>query len=131
VKEPVWLTTAIVKALQYKALDEFGGTAGLRDEGLLESALARPRNLLAYREPGLFALAAAYAFGLAKNRPFVDGNKRVAFAAVDVFLRLNGHELTAGEAEATVVFQDLAAGELGEEDLAKWIGINAGKAPKP
>lgn len=124
-KEPVWLTKDIVAALQFKALKEFGGTPGVRDEGLLESALARPRNLLAYGKPSLFALAAAYAFGLAKNHPFVDGNKRAAFAAVDVFLQLNGRELAAGEAEATVVFQDLAAGELGEDDLAKWIEINS------
>jgi len=126
-REPVWLTGDIVAALHFKAIDEFGGNHGIRDEGLLESALARPRNLLGYGEPSLFELAAAYAFGLATNRAFIDGNKRVAFAAIGVFLQLNGHELTADEAEAVVVFQDLAAGELGEADLAKWIGINGRK----
>jgi death-on-curing protein len=127
VKDPVWLTKEIVEALQYKALEEFGGTPGLRGAGLLESALARPRNLLSYGAPTIFALAAAYAFGIARNHPFVDGNKRAAFAAVDVFLQLNGHALEAGEAEAAVVFQDLAAGSLSEEDLGKWIGLNARK----
>ena len=126
-REPVWLTGDIVAALHFKAIDEFGGNHGIRDEGLLESARARPRNLLGYGEPSLFELAAAYAFGLATNRAFIDGNKRVAFAAIGVFLQLNGHELTADEAEAVVVFQDLAAGELGEADLAKWIGINGRK----
>ena len=130
-KAPVWLTKEIVAALHLRAIDEFGGNPGIRDEGLLESALARPRNLLGYGEPSLFALAAAYGFGLAKNHAFIDGNKRVAFAAIDVFLQLNGYELTADQVEAVVVFQDLASGELSEEDLAKWIGINSGKSPKP
>lgn len=123
----IWLTSRVGATIHSLTIQEFGGTAGVRDEGLLESALARPQNLLAYGEPSIFALAAAYAFGLAKNHPFVDGNKRAAFAAVDVFLQLNGHELIAGEVEAAVVFQDLAAGELSEEDLTKWIGLNARK----
>jgi death-on-curing protein len=125
VKEPVWLTRELVIAIQARTIDEFGGSAGVRDNGLLESALARPQNLLAYGEPSNFALAAAYCFGLAKNHAFVDGNKRIAFAAVDVFLQLNGYELEADEAESVVVVLDLAAGELSEEDLAKWIEINS------
>ncbi|MCC6467929.1 MAG: type II toxin-antitoxin system death-on-curing family toxin [Alphaproteobacteria bacterium] len=124
-KEPVWLPRKLIVTLQSLAIAEFGGSPGIRDEGLLESALARPQNLLAYGEPSLFALAAAYAFGLAKNHAFVDGNKRIAFAAIDVFLQLNGCELTASDVEATVVLQDLAAGKLSEDDLARWIEINS------
>lgn len=126
-KEPVWLPRKLVVALHAKAITEFGGSAGIRDEGLLESALARPRNLLAYGEPSLMALATAYAFGLAKNHAFVDGNKRIAFAAIDVFLQLNGHELSASEIEATIVMQDIAAGTLTEDDLAAWIERNSRK----
>ena len=130
-KEPAWLTRKLVLAMHARAITEFGGSPGVRDDGLLESALARPRNLLAYGKPSLFELAAAYAFGLAKNHAFVDGNKRIAFAAVDVFLQLNGFELTADEIEAVVVIQDLAAGELSEPDLAKWIEINARELTPP
>lgn len=124
-KEPVWLPRKLVVALHALAIKEFGGSHGIRDEGLLESALARPRHQVAYGEPSLFALAASYAFGLAKNHAFVDGNKRVAFAAIDVFLQLNGYELSASDVEATVVMQDLAAGALSEDDLARWIEVNA------
>lgn len=126
-KEPVWLPRKLVVALHAKAITEFGGSAGIRDEGLLESALARPRNLLAYGEPSLMALAAAYAFGLAKNHAFVDGNKRITFAAVDVFLQLNDHELSASDIEATVAMQDVAAGTLNEDELAAWIERNSRK----
>ncbi len=118
----------LVVALHAKAIAEFGGSSGIRDEGLLESALARPRSPLVYGEPSLAALAAAYAFGLAKNHAFVDGNKRIAFAAIDVFLQLNSLELSASDIEATVVMQDLAAGTLGEDELAKWIEINSRKS---
>lgn len=124
-KDPTWLTQELATAIQAKTIDEFGGAPGLRDDGLLASARARPQNLLAYGEPGIFSLAAAYAFGLAKNHAFIDGNKRIAFAAIDVFLQLNGYELDADEAEALVVILDLAAGDLSEEDLAKWIEINS------
>lgn len=124
-KEPVWLPRKLVLALHALAIKEFGGSFGIRDEGLLESALARPRHQIAYGEPSLFALAAAYAFGLSKNHAFVDGNKRVAFSVIDVFLQLNGHELAASDVEATVVMQDLAAGSLSEADLAAWIAVNA------
>ncbi len=90
----------------------------------MASALARPRNLLAYGEPSLEQLAASYAFGLAKNHPFVDGNKRVALAAIDVFLQLNGHELVVGEPEAVVIMRELASGEIDEPELAAWIAAN-------
>ena len=97
---------------------------GLRDEGGLRSALARPENLIAYGEPDLFDLAAAYARGIVQNHPFVDGNKRTAFVVAVAFLDLNGHELTAPEAETAVVFIRLAAGEFSEAELAAWLKRN-------
>ena len=119
--EPVWLTRDIVVAIQGELIAEHGGLSGVRDEGLLESAPARPINLAAYGKPSLFALAAAYGFGLARNHPFLDGNKRIALASIDVFLQLNGYELTAPEVEAAAVIRDLAAGEFEEAALARWV----------
>lgn len=110
--------------MQLELLAEHGGLAGLRDEGLLESALARPRNLLAYGSPSLSELAAAYGFGLARNHPFLDGNKRIALATMGVFLDVNGYELTAPQVEAVTVIMRLAAGELKESQLAAWIAAN-------
>ncbi len=124
--EPRWLTRALVVALQQEALAVFGGHGGLRDEGLLESALARPRNLLAY-EPGadLGRLAAGYGFGLARNHAFVDGNKRVAVLAVAVFLAINGVDFDPDEVDEVRTILALAAGEVGEEELAVWIRANS------
>jgi death-on-curing protein len=122
---PIWLERDVVVSLHADLVVTFGGLAGIRDEGLLESALARPPNLAAYGEPSLFELAAAYIFGLAKNHAFVDGNKRIAFVAADVFLQLNGFELTAAEPEAVIVIRDLAAGELGEAEIAAWIATRS------
>ena len=101
---------------------EHGGSSGLRDRGLLESALARPKNLFAYvkPKPTLSTLAAAYAFGIVKNHPFLDGNKRVALTAAAVFLEVNGATLEACEAETVVVFRSLAAGRMKEKELATW-----------
>jgi death-on-curing protein len=107
--------------LHDESLAEHGGAAGLRDEGLLDSALARPQNLIAYGDPDAAALAAAYAFGLAKNHPFVDGNKRAAFLAAGLFLALNGLRLVATQADATLTVLALAAGEITEEDFAAWL----------
>ncbi len=123
-KEPEWLTEALVTALHEELIARYGGHAGLRDQGLLASALARPRNLLAYGEPSLEQLAASYAFGFARNHAFVDGNKRVALAAIDVFLQLNGHELVVGEPEAVVIMRELASSEIDEPELAAWIAAN-------
>jgi death-on-curing protein len=128
VKEPRWLTEEGIRRAHSELIVEHGGSDGVRDENMLGSALARPRNLLAYGEPTIFHLAAAYAFGIARNHPFVDGNKRTALIAVHIFLGKNGYSFETDNAEAVAAFQDLAAGELGEEDLAKWIGINARKA---
>lgn len=119
--EIVWLERDVVVSLHADLVVTFGGLAGIRDEGLLEPALTRPPNLAPDGEPSLFELAAAYTFGLAKNNAFVDGNKRIAFVAANVFLQLNGYELTAPEPEAVIVIRDLAAGELGEAEIAAWI----------
>lgn len=124
-KEPNWLSEAGMRKAHAELIVEHGGADGIRDEGLLQSAVARPRNLLAYGEPTLFALAAAYGFGIARNHPFVDGNKRAALIAIFMFLRRNGYRFTAPEAEAVVVIRDLAAGVLTEDELARWIEINA------
>ena len=110
-----------LELLHDESLAEHGGRPGLRDEGLLESALARPHQLLAYGQPDLAALAAAYAFGLARNHAFVDGNKRVAFLATGLFLALNGHRLLTSQADATLTMLALAAGDLTEDEFAQWL----------
>ncbi|MDE2185658.1 MAG: type II toxin-antitoxin system death-on-curing family toxin [Thiomonas delicata] len=107
--------------LHDESLAEHGGAPGLRDEGLLDSALARPLNLVAYGEPDLAALAAAHGVGLAKNHAFVDGNKRAAFLAVGLFLALNGQRLAATQADATLTMLAIASGALGEDEFAAWI----------
>ncbi|MBL0151794.1 MAG: type II toxin-antitoxin system death-on-curing family toxin [Ideonella sp.] len=116
-----WLDRRMLVLLHDESLAMHGGASGIRDEGLLESALARANNLVSYGEPDLAALAACYGFGLAKNHPFVDGNKRAAFLAVGLFLGLNGHRLTASQAEATVAVFSLAAGEIDELTFAAWL----------
>jgi death on curing protein len=116
---PVFVSQAIVLALHEEQLAEHGGRAGLKDEGLLDSALARPRNLLAYERPDIAGLAAAYAFGIVKNYPFVDGNKRVSFVATELFLDLKGYRLDLSDAEVVKTWLALAAGEIGEDDLAE------------
>ena len=123
--EPLWLTTIDVVVLHAEQLALFGGPEGIRDLGLLESALARPINRWAYGERRLAELAAAYAFGLAKNHPFVDGNKRTAFAAMIVFLRLNGCAFAPDPGEATAAVLDLAAGGTSEPEFARWISDRA------
>src|SRR2546423_14626820 len=109
-KEPFWLRIDVVLAAHDEQLDEHGGGAGLRDRGLLESALARPLNLYSYGEASLAKLAAAYAFGIARNHPFVDGNKRTALVAAEGFLGLNGFDLTADDVDAVRMFLCVAAG---------------------
>jgi death on curing protein len=119
----VWLLEETIRAIHHRQIAEHGGGEGLRDEGLLSSALARPQNLLAYGQPppDLASLAAAYAFGIARDHPFVDGNKRTALIAARTFLLLNGVNLDAGQDEKFLTFQNLAAGTLTEEELADWI----------
>jgi death-on-curing protein len=121
VTEPIWLPVDLVLAIHERQLRRFGGPPGLRDFGALESALGRPRNRWAYEQGDLASLAAAYAFGIARNHPFVDGNKRAALLALVTFLGLNGIDFVADEAEAAVIVRDLAAGLVSEEGLVRWI----------
>ena len=119
--EPEWLDIDIVLDFHAEQLALFGGADGMRDRGLLESALARPINKFAYGETGIAALAAAYGFGIARNHPFIDGNKRTALASMIVFLGLNGIDLDATPEAATAVMLSLAAGEITEDVLASWL----------
>ena len=119
--EPVWISRAVLEAIHDAQLREHGGSAGIRDEGLLDSAMNRPRNKHAYGEQDLSVLAAAYAFGIAKNHGFVDGNKRTAFVAAALFLAINGLELAAPEPEVVDVMNRLASGKLTEAAFAAWV----------
>ena len=123
----VWIDPSVIHAVHDEQLGEHGGASGLRDAGLLESALARPMQLAAYGQPDAAALAAAYGFGLAKNHPFIDGNKRTAFVAVELFLALNGWELNASDAECVMAMLQLAAGECTEEQFAQWVRAQSTK----
>jgi death-on-curing protein len=119
--EPEWLDIDIVLDFHAEQLALFGGADGMRDRGLLESALARPLNKFGYGETAMVALAAAYGFGIARNHPFIDGNKRTALASMIVFLGLNGLDLDAPQEAATAMVLSLAAGEISEDLLAKWL----------
>ncbi len=116
----VWIATEVALAAHVEQLAEHGGAEGVRDAGALESAMARPRNLALYGQPDVAALAAAFAFGVARNHPFVDGNKRTAAVVSETFLVLTGYELEATDAELVVAILALAAGELTEDELADW-----------
>ncbi len=116
-----WIDRRALLLLHDESIAEHGGAPGIRDEGLLESALARPLNLVAYGAPEWAELAASYGVGLAKNHPFVDGNKRAAFLAVGLFMALNGHRLVATQAEATLTMLAVAAGTLDEPGFAAWL----------
>lgn len=116
-----WVRSSVILAVHDEQIAEHGGAEGLRDAGLLESALARPLQLAAYGDPDAADLAAAYAFGIARNHPFVDGNKRTAFVAMELFLALNGYCLNAGDADCVVTMLSLAAGEIDEAAFAEWV----------
>ena len=122
-----WIDKRVLLLLHDESLAEHGGACGLRDEGLLDSALARPLNLDAYGKPDVAALAASYAVGLAKNHGFVDGNKRAGFLAMGLFLYLNGYRLNASQPEATVTMLGVASGEMDEPMVAEWIRRNMAK----
>lgn len=122
--EPVWLDVQIVTDLHAEQLAIFGGPDGIRDSGMLESALGRPINKFAYGETDLASLAAAYGFGIARNHPFIDGNKRAAFGAIIVFLGLNDIDFVVPPENATAIILSLAAGEVSEESLTRWIRDN-------
>lgn len=116
-----WVNRQVLLLLHDESLAEHGGAPGLRNEGLFDSALARPLNLALYESPDIASLAASYGVGLAKNHPFVDGNKRAAFLAVGLFLAINGFRLTATQVEATLTVLDVAAGAVDEVAFAQWI----------
>jgi death on curing protein len=116
-----WIDPDVLLAAHDEQLAEHGGAAGIRDRGLFESALARPKNLAAYEDPDAAALAAAYGFGLAKNHAFVDGNKRTALVALELFLAINGFELTADDRQCVMVMLSVASGAFSESELAGWI----------
>jgi death on curing protein len=117
-----WVADSVVLAIHEAQLAEHGGIAGIRDEGLLSSALARPQNVLAYSEsPDAAGLAAAYAFGIARNHPFLDGNERTAFVVMELFLSLNGWALEADDSDCISTMESVAAGDLGEKGLAAWL----------
>jgi death on curing protein len=126
--EPVWVAFEQVIAVHSRQLRRFGGAPGLRDEGLLRSAIERAVNKWHYEQTELAELAAAYAFGLAKNHAFIDGNKRIAFMTMVIFLRKNGVHFSPDQAQATAITMALAAGEVSEESLARWIRDNWPKA---
>lgn len=119
--EPIWLQRELIIAVHERLIADHGGSSGLRDEGLLESALARPKHQFHYGEPPLAGLAAANAVGIAKNHAFVDGNKRTAFVAAVVFLERNGLHLNASEAEATVAMLRVAEGSMTEKQFTRWL----------
>ena len=124
-KTSVWVVRETVLSLHDQSLVEYGGGAGIRDEGLLDSALHKPEQLFHYGKPTIFDLAASYGFGIVKNHPFIDGNKRAGFVVAIVFLELNGYHFHASEADAAVNTLALAAGELSESHFAAWLKANS------
>ncbi len=122
--EPIWIEVEVVLAIHDEQLAEHGGQPGVRDRGLLDSALARARNAHAFGEQSLARLAATLAFGISRNHPFLDGNKRTSLVVAELFLELNGLKLTASDADCVTTFLALAAGELPEPQLAEWIEAN-------
>jgi death on curing protein len=124
----VWIDVTMAQFIHDDQIAAHGGSYGILNEGLLESALARPRNLHAYEQADLFALAAAYGYGIAKNHAFIDGNKRTAFLVMFTFLKVNSWHLVVPEPEAVMVMQDVAAGTMNEKLLAKWLQRNSQKS---
>ena len=125
-----WLKEAVILAVHDEQIAEHGGRQGIRDMGLVSSALMRPQHLATYENPSIFDLAAAYAFGIIKNHPFVDGNKRTGFLAAYIFLALNGWELMASEVDAVTVVLALAEGKVEEALFSEWLKANSVTLPK-
>jgi death on curing protein len=126
--EPIWLLREVVLAVHDEQIAEHGGLSGIRDAGMLDSALSRPEQLFAYGEaPDIADFAAAYGFGIARNHPFADGNKRTAFVAIELFLALNGYEFNATDEDCILTILALAAGEMKEAQLAVWVRANSVK----
>ncbi|MCX7545936.1 type II toxin-antitoxin system death-on-curing family toxin [Marinicella gelatinilytica] len=127
--QPKWLKQSVIETLHDMQIAEHGGLAGVRDKGLLSSALARPKNMFEYESASIYQLAAAYAYSLVKNHPFADGNKRTALLAAYTFLHINNVTLTAPEAETTAMVIALAAGDMDEKGFADWLQQNSETAP--
>ncbi len=123
--EPLWISEEIVRIIHQDQIRQHGGSLGVRDENLLAASLARSRHLFTYSEPDLFQLAAAYGYGLAKNHPFIDGNKRTAFMVMYVFLGLNRYLIDVPEIEVVQMMEGLATNQETQESLAKWLGKNS------
>lgn len=119
--EPVWIEYILVIAIHQRSLAEHGGSDEIRDKGLLESALFRPKNLLAYSKPTIFDLAAAYGYGITQNHPFIDGNKRTSYVVMRTFLKLNRYDIRASAVEKYEIWLRLANSQISEADLAKWL----------
>jgi death on curing protein len=126
-KRWVWLQKAVVLAIHEDQLTEHGGGVGVRDAGLLESALARPENLAAYGKPDVADLAAAYGYGISRNHAFIDGNKRTGFVAVELFLEINGNELVASDADCVMTMLAIASGDITESQFAAWLREHVAK----
>jgi death-on-curing protein len=126
-KEPRWISLSTVLSFHNELLGRFGGSSGIRDQGMLESTLAKPQQLCHYGSPSLHDIAASYAYGIVKNHPFVDGNKRTGFVSAALFLELNGYRFTAPEPEAVLQTLGLAAGEISESEYAAWLERNSEK----
>ena len=122
----VWLSRELVLAIHDEQLAEHGGAGGLRDAGLLDSALARPANRAGYAEPDIAELAALYALGIARNHPFIDGNKRTAYVALETFLALNGLRFPVSDADAVVMTLQMAAGDMDDDTFTGWVRANVG-----
>ena len=126
----VWIQREVIVAIHEMQLAEHGGLDGVRDAGLLDSAMGRPKNLALYGTPDVAALAAAYGWGISRNHPFLDGNKRTGFVAAELFLGLNGYALTADDAQCVITMLSLAAGDLAEDDFAAWLRQHAQRRAK-
>ena len=126
----IWLNSAVIIAVHEAQLAEHGGGTGVRDQNLLVSALSRPQNLAAYGKPDAADLAAAYGFGISRNHAFIDGNKRTGFVAAEMFLNLNGYQLSADDANSAVTMLAVSAGDITEIEFAAWIRQYANKIPK-
>lgn len=123
--EPLWISEAIVRVIHQDQIEQHGGSLGIRDENLLAASLARPRHWFTYTEASLFELAAAYGYGLTKNHPFIDGNKRTAFAVMGAFLLVNGYLLEVSDREVVEMMERLATDEENQESLAQWLEKNS------
>ena len=125
--KPQWIDLSVVLAIHEQQIAEHGGSIGIRDLGLIESALGRPQNLLLYNDPDIFDLAAAYGYGLTQNHGFIDGNKRTAYVVTRLFLVLNGHDINASDVEKVIIFERVGKGEIDQPALATWLRSHSKK----